>query len=88
MKISNKFKKHLEILSFYTNVPKIMIICYNVPEIWCVMDVIVIFHFGLYFTLLQPKFYPSNQRKPKKKKKQKKKKKKKKNWRYDNFAQV
>ena len=59
MKISNKFKKHLEILSFYTNVPKIMIICYNVPEIWCVMDVIVIFHFGLYFTLLQPKFYPS-----------------------------
>ena len=87
MKISNKFKKHLEILSFYTNVPKIMIICYNVPEIWCVMDVIVIFHFGLYFTLLQPKFYPSTLWLPKKWKYPKNDKKKK-NWRYDNFAQV
>ena len=49
-----KWKKHQEISPFYTNVQKIMIICYTVPEIWCVMDVIVIFHFGLFFALLPP----------------------------------
>ena len=38
-------KKHLEI-SFYTSVPGIMIIGYTVPEIWHVMDRIVIFYFG------------------------------------------
>ena len=27
---------------------------YIVPEIWCVTDVIVIFHFGLFFSLLPP----------------------------------
>ena len=54
MKIWKKWKKHLEISSFYTSAPKIMIICYNVPEIWHVMDVIVIFHFGLFFALLPP----------------------------------
>ena len=53
MKISIKLKKRLEI-SFYTSVPKIMIICYTVPEIWHVTDVIVIFHFGLFFALLPP----------------------------------
>ena len=26
-----------------------MIIGYTVPEIWCMVDVIVIFHFGLFF---------------------------------------
>ena len=52
MKISKKWKKHLEISSFYTSVPKIMIICYTVPEIWHMTDVIVIFHFGLFFALL------------------------------------
>ena len=52
IKILKKWKKHLEISSFYTSVPKIMIICYIVPEIWCLTDVIVIFHFGLFFTLL------------------------------------
>ena len=31
-----------------------MIICFTVPEIWCVIDVIVIFHFGLSFALLPP----------------------------------
>ena len=31
-----------------------MIIGYTVPEIWHVTDVIVIFHFGLYFSLLPP----------------------------------
>ena len=57
IKIFKKWKKHVEISSFYTCVPKIMIICYTVPEIWCVTDVIVIFHFGLFFALLlqQPK---------------------------------
>ena len=48
-------KKHLDISSFYTSIPKIMIICYTIHEIWHVTDVIVIFHFGLYFSL-----YPSN----------------------------
>ena len=43
MKIS-KMKKRLEISSFYTSAPKIMVIGYNVPEIWHVMDVIVIFN--------------------------------------------
>ena len=47
-----KMKKRLKISSFYTNVPKIMIKCYTVPEIWRVTDVIVIFHFGLFFALL------------------------------------
>ena len=49
-KFQKKWKKHLEILSFYTSVPKIMIICY-VPEKWCVTDVII-FHFGPFFALL------------------------------------
>ena len=40
-------KNPLEILSFYTSVPKSMIICYTAPEIWHETDVIVIFHFGL-----------------------------------------
>ena len=48
-----KLKKTLEILSFYTSVPKIKIICYTVPEIWQVTDVII-FHFGLFFSLLPP----------------------------------
>ena len=47
-------------ITFYTSVPKIMIICYTVPKIWCVMDVNVIFHFGLFFALLPPNS-PKNQ---------------------------
>ena len=35
--------------SFCIGAPKIMIICYSVPEILCVSDVIYIFHFGLFF---------------------------------------
>ena len=54
MKISKKWKKHLEI-SFCTSVPKIMFIGYTVPEIWRMTDVIVIFHFGLYFAFCPPK---------------------------------
>ena len=69
MKISKKLKKRPEISSFYTSVPKIMIIGYSVPEMWRVADVIVVFHFGQFFALFPPK--------PPKKKKTKKKKKKK-----------
>ena len=54
IKISKKWNKKLEISSFYTSVPKLMIICYTVPEIWCVMDVTFIFHFGPFFALLLP----------------------------------
>ena len=52
IKILKKWKKHLEISSFYTCIPKIMLIRYTVPEIWQMMDVIVTFHFGLFFALL------------------------------------
>ena len=46
--------KPLEVLSFYTIVPKRMIIGYTVLEIWHVTDVIVIFYFGQFFDLLHP----------------------------------
>ena len=52
-------KRCLEISLFDTSVPKIMIICYTVPEIWSMMDVII-FHFGLLFALL-PSSSPKNQ---------------------------
>ena len=51
IKISKKWKKCLEMSLFYTSVPKIMFICYTVPEIWCVTDVIT-FHFRPFFALL------------------------------------
>ena len=51
-KLSKTWKKHLEISSFYTSVPKIMITGYTVAEILHVTDVIVIFYFGLEFSLL------------------------------------
>ena len=35
-----KMIKALEIWSFYTSVPKIMITCYTVPDICCMRDVI------------------------------------------------
>ena len=38
-----------------------MIICYTLPEIWHVTDVIVIFHFGLFFALLPPPPKKKNQ---------------------------
>ena len=44
IKIWKKRKKTLELSSFYSSVPKTMIICYTVPEIWSVTDVII-FHF-------------------------------------------
>ena len=53
IKILKKWKKHLEISSFYICVPKIMIRWCMVPEIWCMTDVII-FHFGPFFALLPP----------------------------------
>ena len=50
-KLKKKWNTCLEISSFHTSVPKIMIICYTGPVIWHVMDVTVIFHFGLFFFL-------------------------------------
>ena len=47
-------KKVLEISSFYTSVPRIMIIFLRFPKIWHVTDVSVIFHFGLFFIFLPP----------------------------------
>ena len=48
LKISQKWKKkkHLEVPSFYKSVPKIMIICYTVPEIWHVMGCNCYFSFS------------------------------------------
>ena len=52
IKISKNWKKHQEASSYYTSLPKIMIICYTAPEIWHATHVIVIFHFGQFFALL------------------------------------
>ena len=54
IKILKNWKKRLEIPSFYTSIQKIMIIRYTVPEIWRVMAIYVIFHFGLFFAFLPP----------------------------------
>ena len=54
MKLSKKWKKQLEISSFYASVSKPMVIHYTVPEIWGVTDVIVIFHFRLTFFTFTP----------------------------------
>ena len=55
-----------------------MIICFTVPEIWHMTDVIVTFHFGLFFGLL-----PLQQLKKRKFQKNEKKA-----WRYHHFTQV
>ena len=54
IKIKEKWKKHLEIPSYYNSVPKIMITCYTVPEIWHVTDVIVIFYFVFFLPFYLP----------------------------------
>ena len=54
VKISRQWKKLLEILSFYASVPKIMIICFTVIEIWLMTHLIVVFHFEQFFSLLFP----------------------------------
>ena len=64
-KTLKNWKKYMEILSFYISVPKIMIICCTVPEIWHVTDVIVIFHLRLLFPFYLPNS-PKNQNKWKK----------------------
>ena len=51
--LKKRKKKNLEISPFHTSVPKIMIICYTLPEIWRMTDVIIL-HFGLFFALLPP----------------------------------
>ena len=55
-----------------------MIICYTVPEIWHMTDVIVIFHFGFFFCPFTPNS-PKNQNF---------KKMKKNTWRYHHFTHV
>ena len=52
----SKMRKALEISSFYTGVPKTMIICYTVLEIWHMLDVIVVFILG-YQVFFQALFY-------------------------------
>ena len=53
IKILKKWKKHLEILSFYTSIPKMTIIWCMVPEILSTTDW-TFCHFGPFFTLLLP----------------------------------
>ena len=53
IKIFKKLKNILEISLFYNSVPRIMMMCYTVPEIWC-MTGVIIFHFGPFFALLPP----------------------------------
>ena len=55
IKILKKWKKRLEILSFYTSVLTIIIMCYTVPEIWHVTDVIVFLILDYFLP-----FYPIN----------------------------
>ena len=57
IKILKDWKKPLEISSFYTRVSKIMIICYTVPDIWRMTDVII----GAIFLTFCPPNNPENQ---------------------------
>ena len=68
IKVLKKWKKSLEVLSFYTSVPTIMIICYTVPEMWCVTDVII-FSFWANFCPFTPNLPKKWTLKKKKKKK-------------------
>ena len=54
MKISEKGDKMPEDIIILPIVLKFMIIGYTVPEIWHMTDVIVTFHFGLFFAFLPP----------------------------------
>ena len=56
---SEKIKKHLEILSFYTCVPQMTIIWYMVLEISSMPERIFC-HFGLFLALLPPPPLPNN----------------------------
>ena len=57
MKISKKWNYHIEMSSFYMSAPNIMIIWYTTFEIWHMTDVIVTFHFGLFFALFDWMIY-------------------------------
>ena len=78
IKISRKWKNTPEISSFYTSVPKIMIICYTVLEIWHMTDVIIAFHFRHFFCPFTSPSQPKNENY----------KKEKNTWRYHHFTQV
>ena len=75
-----KRKKHLEISSFFTSVPKIMIIWYTVPQIWRLTDVIVIFWFWAIFCPFTSLTAQKNQNSKKKNEKNA--------WRYYHFTTV
>ena len=53
MKKKNEDEKNTWRCHFTQVYQKIMIICYTVPEIWCMRDVII-FYFGLFFAHLPP----------------------------------
>ena len=50
IKILKNWKTRLKIPGFYTNIPKIMSICYNLPGIQWTTVAILAFHFGLRLT--------------------------------------
>ena len=54
IKIQKNIKKSMEVPSFYTGAPKIMIIYYTVPETGCMTNVIIIIHFGQFFPVYPP----------------------------------
>ena len=54
IKLSKKWIYCLEISSFNTSVPKIMIICFTVPELWYMNNVIVTFSFWAIFCPFTP----------------------------------
>ena len=53
IKISRKWRRHLDVSSFNTSLPKILLLCYIAPEIWKVADVII-FYVGLFLPLYPP----------------------------------
>ena len=56
--ILKKWKKHLEISSFYTHVLKITIIWCMLPDIWSATDIFFFCHFARYFALFTPLLSP------------------------------
>ena len=66
-----------------------MIICYSVPKIWRVTDVIFIFHFGPIFAFLPlQQSEKSKFQKNGKKKQQQQQQQQQQNWRYNHLTQV
>ena len=57
IKILKKWKKHLEMSSFYTCVPKIMIIWCILPKIWSARDkfFVILGHFLVFHTTIDPR---------------------------------